>query len=89
MRLEAWGLREEPVYADFLFDRAACTSSQIRVGVSGSSRGCTPSALSAFATALAITPPAPGRPLPFPEGERPELPEETLRRDALALRTLV
>jgi diadenosine tetraphosphate (Ap4A) HIT family hydrolase len=33
--------------------------------------------------------PAPGRPLPFPEGERPMLPEETFRRDALALRSLV
>jgi diadenosine tetraphosphate (Ap4A) HIT family hydrolase len=33
--------------------------------------------------------PAPGRPLPFPEGERPRLPEETLRRDALALRSLI
>ena len=33
--------------------------------------------------------PAPGRPLPFPEGERPRLPEETLRRDALALRCLI
>jgi diadenosine tetraphosphate (Ap4A) HIT family hydrolase len=33
--------------------------------------------------------PAPGRPLPFPEGERPSLPEETLRRDALALRSLI
>jgi diadenosine tetraphosphate (Ap4A) HIT family hydrolase len=33
--------------------------------------------------------PAPGRPLPFPEGERPKLPEDKLRRDALALRSLV
>jgi diadenosine tetraphosphate (Ap4A) HIT family hydrolase len=33
--------------------------------------------------------PAPGRPLPFPEGERPLLPEETVRRDAFALRALV
>ena len=33
--------------------------------------------------------PAPGRPLPFPEGERPDLPEHLLRRDALALRSLV
>jgi diadenosine tetraphosphate (Ap4A) HIT family hydrolase len=33
--------------------------------------------------------PASGRPLPFPEGERPRLPEETLRRDALALRCLI
>ena len=33
--------------------------------------------------------PAPGRPLPFPEGERPEVPEGVLRRDALALRALV
>ena len=33
--------------------------------------------------------PAPGRPLPFPEGERPKLPEETVRRDALALRSMV
>jgi diadenosine tetraphosphate (Ap4A) HIT family hydrolase len=32
--------------------------------------------------------PAPGRPLLFPEGERPELPTEQLRRDALALRSL-
>src|SRR5262245_788624 len=48
--------------------RAACTSSQMRVGVSGSSRGCTRSALNAFATALAITPPAammPPSPAPF------------------------
>ena len=33
--------------------------------------------------------PAPGRPLPFPEGERPAVPEGLLRRDALALRALV
>jgi diadenosine tetraphosphate (Ap4A) HIT family hydrolase len=33
--------------------------------------------------------PAPGRPLPFPEGERPDLPEEQLRRDVLALRSLI
>jgi diadenosine tetraphosphate (Ap4A) HIT family hydrolase len=33
--------------------------------------------------------PAPGRPLPFPEGERPYLLEDTLRRDAVALRSLV
>ena len=33
--------------------------------------------------------PAPGRPLPFPEGERPAVPEDLLRRDALALRALV
>ena len=33
--------------------------------------------------------PAPGRPLPFPEGERPRLPEGTFRRDGLALRALV
>jgi diadenosine tetraphosphate (Ap4A) HIT family hydrolase len=33
--------------------------------------------------------PAPGRPLPFPEGERPDLPSEQLRRDALALRSLL
>jgi diadenosine tetraphosphate (Ap4A) HIT family hydrolase len=33
--------------------------------------------------------PAPGRPLPFPQGERPDLPEEQLRRDALALRALL
>jgi putative transposase len=33
--------------------------------------------------------PAPGRPLPFPEGKRPRLAEETLRRDALALRSLI
>ena len=33
--------------------------------------------------------PAPGRPLPFREGERPKLPEETFRRDALALRAMV
>ena len=33
--------------------------------------------------------PAPGRPLPFPEGEGPDQPEEQLRRDALALRSLV
>ena len=33
--------------------------------------------------------PAPGRPLPFPEGERPHLSEDTLRRDAVALRSLV
>ena len=32
--------------------------------------------------------PAPGRPLPFPEGERPDVPEEQLRRDVLALRLL-
>ena len=31
--------------------------------------------------------PAPGRPLPFPEGERPHLPEDVLRADALALRS--
>jgi hypothetical protein len=37
---------------------AACTSSQMRVGVSGSSRGCTPSVPSALAMALAMTPPA-------------------------------
>src|SRR5262244_2384457 len=48
--------------------RAACASSQMRVGVSGSSRGCAPNPLSAFATALAITPPAammPPSPAPF------------------------
>ena len=33
--------------------------------------------------------PAPGRPLPFPEGERPHLPEDVLRADALALRSLL
>jgi diadenosine tetraphosphate (Ap4A) HIT family hydrolase len=33
--------------------------------------------------------PAPGRPLPFPEGERPDLPEDQLRRDAKALRALL
>ena len=33
--------------------------------------------------------PAPGRPLPFPEGERPDLPEEQFRRDVLALRSLI
>ena len=33
--------------------------------------------------------PAPGRPLAFPEGERPAIPEERLRRDALALRALL
>ena len=33
--------------------------------------------------------PAPGGPLPFPEGERPGLPEDLLRRDALALRSLL
>src|SRR4029453_16079191 len=33
--------------------------------------------------------PAPGRPLPFPEGERPAVPEDLLRGDALALRALV
>jgi diadenosine tetraphosphate (Ap4A) HIT family hydrolase len=33
--------------------------------------------------------PAPGRPLPFPEGERPDLPEEQLRRDVVALRSLI
>jgi diadenosine tetraphosphate (Ap4A) HIT family hydrolase len=32
--------------------------------------------------------PAPGCPLPFPEGERPKLPEEAFR-DALVLRALV
>jgi diadenosine tetraphosphate (Ap4A) HIT family hydrolase len=32
---------------------------------------------------------APGRPLPFPEGERPHLPEDVLRADALALRSLL
>jgi diadenosine tetraphosphate (Ap4A) HIT family hydrolase len=32
--------------------------------------------------------PAPGRPLPFPDGDRPDQPEEQLRRDALALRSL-
>ena len=40
----------------------------MRVGVSGSSRGCAPNPLSAFATALAITPPAammPPSPAPF------------------------
>src|SRR5262245_57200171 len=48
--------------------RAACASSQMRVGVSGSSRGCAPKPLNAFATALAITPPAammPPSPAPF------------------------
>ena len=33
--------------------------------------------------------PAPGRPLPFPEGERSAVPTDVLRRDALALRALV
>jgi diadenosine tetraphosphate (Ap4A) HIT family hydrolase len=33
--------------------------------------------------------PAPGDPLPFPEGERPKLPEDTLWRDVLALRSLL
>jgi diadenosine tetraphosphate (Ap4A) HIT family hydrolase len=33
--------------------------------------------------------PAPGRPLPFPQGERPHLPEGELRRDVLALRGLL
>ncbi len=33
--------------------------------------------------------PAPGRPLPFPEEERPDLPEDLLRGDVLALRALV
>jgi len=33
--------------------------------------------------------PAPGRPLPFPEGDRPTLPDATLRRDASALRSLI
>jgi diadenosine tetraphosphate (Ap4A) HIT family hydrolase len=33
--------------------------------------------------------PSPGRPLDFPTGERPEIPADRLRRDALALRALV
>ena len=33
--------------------------------------------------------PAPGRPLSFPEGERPHLPEDLFREDVLALRALV
>jgi diadenosine tetraphosphate (Ap4A) HIT family hydrolase len=33
--------------------------------------------------------PAPGRPLPFPEGDRPPVPNNVLRGDALALRALV
>jgi diadenosine tetraphosphate (Ap4A) HIT family hydrolase len=33
--------------------------------------------------------PAPGRPLPFPRGERPDLPEGELARDVLALRDLL
>jgi len=33
--------------------------------------------------------PAPGRPLPFPRGERPHLPEGELGRDVLALRDLL
>jgi len=33
--------------------------------------------------------PSPGRPLEFPEGGRPEIPADRLRRDALALRALV
>jgi hypothetical protein len=32
---------------------------------------------------------AQGRPLDFPKGERPEIPADRLRRDALALRSLV
>jgi hypothetical protein len=45
----------------------------------------------AYASTVTIRagPSAPGRPLPFPEGERPRLPEETFRRDALTLRALV
>src|SRR5262245_19011189 len=42
------------------YSRAACpscTSCQMRDGVSGSSRGCTPNDCNAFATALAMTPP--------------------------------
>ena len=31
----------------------------------------------------------PGRPLPFPEGERPAVPTDQLRRDAIALRALI
>src|SRR5262245_20432415 len=51
---------ERTASADYAFARpcAACTSSQMRVGVSGSSRGCTPSVPSALAMALAMTPPA-------------------------------
>ena len=32
---------------------------------------------------------APGGPLPFPQGERPHLPEDVLRQDVLALRSLL
>jgi diadenosine tetraphosphate (Ap4A) HIT family hydrolase len=33
--------------------------------------------------------PAPGRPLSFPDGDRPNLPEEAFRKDALALRSML
>jgi diadenosine tetraphosphate (Ap4A) HIT family hydrolase len=33
--------------------------------------------------------PAPGRPLDFPDGARPEIPADRLRRDAQALRALI